>query len=160
MRTLRLETFDGVFVHDAIGYATSEAGCARRWRRPICTCDRAAWRCSCRTMSARRSLSTSHHGSDGDDARYATWWAFDPTRRTGTFTVVYTFVLRDPDGTIHASTISTPWDCSHGRYGCGCCATWASSLRESWNPTGEMCSLAGSGGEGSPAGCPPLPICI
>ena len=162
MRTLRLETFDGVFVHDAIGYMTSEADLRAALETAYLHLRPGGVALFVPDYVRETFVeSTSHHGSDGDDraVRYLEW-AFDPDPADSTFTVVYTFVLRDPDGTIHVGTISTPWDCSHGRYGCGCCATWASSLRESWNPTGEMCSLAGSGGEGSPAGCPPLPICI
>lgn len=104
MRTLRLgETFDGVFVHDAIGYMTSEADLraaletAYLHLRPggvaLFVPD---------YVSETFVESTSHHGSDGDDraVRYLEW-AFDPDPADSTFTTIYTFVLRDPDGTIH-----------------------------------------------------------
>lgn len=105
MRSLRLEqTFDGVFVHDAIGYMTTEADLRAALETAYLHC-RPGGVALFVPDCVRETFveSTSHHGSDGEEraVRFLEW-AFDPDPGDSTFTAAYAFLLRDVDGTIHA----------------------------------------------------------
>ena len=107
MRTLRLDrSFDAVFVHDAICYMTSEADL----RAAILTAFE-----HCRPGGGavfapdflRESFrpDTDHGGHDGPDRslRYLEW-TWDPDPDDTTYTVDYTFVLRDAEGNVHTES--------------------------------------------------------
>jgi SAM-dependent methyltransferase len=104
MRTLELgRTFDAVLIHDAVMYNTTPgdlqatmATAARHCRMggtvimaPDCT---------------RESYEpdTTHGGEDGADGRSARYlsWSFDPDPDDTHFETVYTFALRETDGTL------------------------------------------------------------
>jgi SAM-dependent methyltransferase len=103
MRTVRLgRQFDAVFIHDAVVYMTSEADL----RRAIETA-----RVHCRPGGAvlfapdhvRETFhpSTDHGGHDGPERalRYLEWtWDPDPTDNT--YTVDYSYMLRDDRGSV------------------------------------------------------------
>ncbi|MBK8248596.1 MAG: class I SAM-dependent methyltransferase [Gemmatimonadetes bacterium] len=106
MRSVDLgRTFDAVLIHDAVMYNTTPsdlqatmAAAARHCRTggvvimaPDCT---------------RESYEpdTTHGGEDGPDGRSARYlsWSFDPDPSDTQFETVYTFVMRDVDGTMRA----------------------------------------------------------
>jgi SAM-dependent methyltransferase len=102
MRTLDLKrTFDLVFIHDAIMYATDEAAV----RATLAT---AARHCRpgggvvvvpddvCETFEPE----TSHGGEDAPDGRGFRYlsWSWDPDPGDTTFEVAYAFLLRERDG--------------------------------------------------------------
>jgi SAM-dependent methyltransferase len=104
MRTLDLgRTFDVVFIHDAIMYATDEAAV----RATLATAAR-----HCRTGGGivvvpdcvRETFEpdTSHGGEDGPDGRGLRYleWSWDPNPADTTSEVAYAFLLRDADGTV------------------------------------------------------------
>ena len=104
MRALRLgRVFDGVFVHDAIGYMTSEAD-LRAVLETAYIHLRPGGVALFVPDAVRETYveSTSHHGSDGEDraVRFLEW-DFDPDPEDTTYTTVYVFVFRHPDGSVH-----------------------------------------------------------
>jgi SAM-dependent methyltransferase len=103
MRTVRLDRqFDGVFVHDAVCYMTSEADL----RRVIATAFE-----HCRPGGAALfapdhvretfRLSTDHGGHDegGRGLRYLEW-TWDPDPADTTYVVDFAYLLRSADGTV------------------------------------------------------------
>jgi trans-aconitate methyltransferase len=101
MRSVRLgRTFDGVFVHDAIVYMTTEddlrAALATAWEH--CAPGGAAVFAPDHVRENFRP-STEHGGHDGPERglRYLAWtWDPDPT--DGTYVADYAYLLRDRDG--------------------------------------------------------------
>jgi SAM-dependent methyltransferase len=104
MRTLDLgRQFDVVMIHDAIMYLTDgpslRAAFATAYRhcRPggavVILPD-----CVAETLEPR----TEDGGEDGDDGRALRWleWVWDPQANDTTFDVAYSFLFRDPDGTV------------------------------------------------------------
>lgn len=105
MRTLDLgRTFDLVFIHDAIMYATDEASVKA-------TLDTAARHC--RTGGGvvivpdcvRETFQpdSTAHGEDGPDGRGLRFleWKWDPDPHDSTYEVAYAFLMRQPDGAVH-----------------------------------------------------------
>jgi SAM-dependent methyltransferase len=108
MRTLDLgRTFDLVFIHDAIMYATDEASV----RAALATASR-----HCRMGGGivvvpdhvRETFEpeTSHGGEDGPDGRGLRYlqWSWDPDPRDTTFEVAYAFLLRGADGSVRVES--------------------------------------------------------
>ena len=104
MRTLDLgRTFDLVFIHDAIMYATDEASV----RATLATAAR-----HCRPGGGivvvpdhvRETFEpeTSHGGDDAEDGRGLRYlqWSWDPDPNDTTFEVAYAFLLREADGSV------------------------------------------------------------
>jgi SAM-dependent methyltransferase len=104
MRTLDLgRTFDLVFIHDAIMYATDESSLRA-------TLDTAARHC--RTGGGvvivpdfvRETFrpDATAHGEDAPDGRGVRYleWKWDPDPRDTTFDVAYAFLMRHPDGSL------------------------------------------------------------
>ena len=104
MRTLDLgRTFDLVFIHDAIMYATDESSLRA-------TLDTAARHCRPgggvvivpdfvrETFQPDATL----HGDDGPDGRGLRYleWKWDPDPHDTTFEVAYGFLMRHPDGSL------------------------------------------------------------
>ncbi|MEQ8483911.1 MAG: class I SAM-dependent methyltransferase [Pseudomonadales bacterium] len=104
MRTLRLERqFDGVFVHDAVAYMTTEAD--------LCSAMRTAF---VHTRPGGAALfvpdyltenfkpATDHGGSDGADGRGLRYleWMHDPDPTDSTYTVDYALLLKDANGDV------------------------------------------------------------
>ncbi|TVQ19134.1 MAG: class I SAM-dependent methyltransferase [Spirochaetaceae bacterium] len=103
MRSVRLHrTFDRVFVHDAIGYLTTEADLALALETAFVHC-----RPGGGALFAPDHLletfrpGTDHGGHDGGGRamRYLEW-THDVDRSGTTYTVDYAFLLRDSDGTV------------------------------------------------------------
>ena len=113
MRTLRLgETFDGVFVHDAVAYLTTEAdlaaaiATAREHCRPggaaLFVPDYVAERFTPRTSSGG-------HDGPGRALRYVEW-VWDPDPGDTTYLVDFAYLLRDGTGAVR---------CAQDRHVCG-----------------------------------------
>lgn len=101
MRTVRLgRQFDAVFVHDAIGYMTSEADLARAFATAFVHC-RPGGAALFAPDHLRETFrpSTGCGGEDGPDRamRYLEW-SWDPDSADTTCVTDYTYVLRAPDG--------------------------------------------------------------
>jgi SAM-dependent methyltransferase len=120
MRTVRLgETFDAVFVHDAIAYITTEAdlaatvATAREHCRPG---GGALFVPDC--VAERFEPSTKAGGHDGGDRalRYVEW-TWDPDPGDTTYLADFAYLLRDRSGSVR---------CLHDRHVCGLFprATW------------------------------------
>jgi SAM-dependent methyltransferase len=127
MRTLDLgRTFDQVFIHDAIMYATDEASV----RATLATAAR-----HCRAGGGivvvpdhvRETFEpeTSHGGEDGPDGRGLRYleWTWDPDPADTTCETAYAFLLRDADGSVRVE---------HDRHAEGLFprASWLTWLRE------------------------------
>ena len=108
MRTVDLgRTFDLVFIHDAIMYATDEASV----RATLATAAR-----HCRAGGGivvvpdhvRETFEpeTSHGGEDAPDGRGLRYlqWSWDPDPGDTTFEVVYAFLLRETDGSVRVES--------------------------------------------------------
>ena len=103
MRTLRLNRqFDAVFVHDAISYMTTEADLARALETAAVHC-RAGGVALFAPDHIRENFSagTDCGGHDGDTRamRYLEW-SWDPDPHDTMCTTDYTYVLREPDGSV------------------------------------------------------------
>ena len=120
MRTVRLgESFDAVFVHDAIAYITTEADLAatiatvREHCRPggvaLFVPDDVAERFHPRTFAGG-------HDGDGRALRYVEW-IWDPDPNDSTYVGDFAYLLRDEDGSVR---------CVQDRHVCGLFprATW------------------------------------
>ena len=98
MRTVRLQReFDGVFVHDAVCYMTSEADVRRAIETAFVHC-RPGGVALFAPDHVRENFhpSTDHGGHDGTDRslRYLEW-TWDPSPDDTTYTVDYAYVLRE-----------------------------------------------------------------
>lgn len=104
MRTIDVgREFDLVFIHDAIMYAVDEASV----KAAIATAAR-----HCRTgggvvivpdcVSETFEPGESAEGEDGDDGRGLRYleWKWDPDPNDNTFEVAYSFLMREPDGSM------------------------------------------------------------
>lgn len=103
MRTVRLErAFDCVFAHDAIVYMTTEEDLARAIETAFVHCvPGGAALFAPDHLRENFAPSTSHGGHDGPERslRYLEW-TWDPEPDDCTYTVDYTYVLRDADGSV------------------------------------------------------------
>lgn len=106
MRTVRLgREFDAVFVHDAVDYMTDEADLRRAVETAFVHCRPggvAVFMPDC--TRERFEESTDHGGTDGADGRGVRYleWSWDPDRDDGWMLTEYAFLLREPDGVVHA----------------------------------------------------------
>jgi SAM-dependent methyltransferase len=103
MRTVRLnETFDAVFIHDAIDYMTTEDDLKSAMSTAYVHCrEGGAALFAPDHVAESFTSSTDHGGHDGDGrgVRYLEWtWDPDPTDSTGI--TDYVFVFRDNDGSV------------------------------------------------------------
>lgn len=126
MRTLRLgRQFDGVFVHDAISYMTTEndLGAAIATAFEHCKPGGAAVFGPDDTRESFRARSD-HGGHDGADRalRYLEW-TWDPNPTDSTYVTDYAYLLRDDKGDVRVE---------HDRHICGVFsrATWTHVLEE------------------------------
>lgn len=106
MRTVRLgREFDAVFVHDAVDYMADKVDLRRAVETAFVHC-RPGGVAVFMPDSTRESFedSTDHGGTDGADGRGVRYleWSWDPDRNDGWTLTEYTFLLRDPDGVVHA----------------------------------------------------------
>jgi SAM-dependent methyltransferase len=107
MRTLRLgETFDAVFVHDAIEYMTTRDDLRAAMETAFVHCRPGG--IAVFVPDATREtleLGSDHGGSDGEDGRGARLleWTWDPDPNDDWVQTEYSFVVRDTDGTIRAA---------------------------------------------------------
>lgn len=127
MRTVRLgRTFDAVFVHDAIAYITSAQDLAAVFATAIVHCRPGGpalfvpdW------LTETFHPGTESGGHDGADRsmRYLEW-RWDPDPSDETYRMDFAYLLREPDGSIHAEA---------DRHVCGLFpeATWVALLEDS-----------------------------
>ncbi|MDX1420351.1 MAG: class I SAM-dependent methyltransferase [Rubricoccaceae bacterium] len=104
MRTVRLgRRFDAVFVHDAVGYMTTEADLQRAVETAFVHCapGGAALFAPDHVRETFRP-STDHGGHDGDDGRGLRYleWTWDPDPTDATYLVDYAVLLRDAHGAV------------------------------------------------------------
>ncbi|HKC52452.1 MAG TPA: class I SAM-dependent methyltransferase [Myxococcota bacterium] len=105
MRSLRLgREFDGVFVHDAIVYMTSEADLRAALETAFTHC-RPGGAAIFAPDHVRETFgpSTDHGGHDGADGRGLRYveWTWDPDPNDTTYSVDYAYLLRSSDGSVH-----------------------------------------------------------
>jgi hypothetical protein len=106
MRTLDLgRTFDLVFIHDAIMYATDQEAVCATLRTAALHCRPGGGivvvpDCVRETFEPE----TSHGGEDGPDGRGLRYleWSWDPDPGDTTFEVAYAFLLREADGSVRS----------------------------------------------------------
>lgn len=103
MRTVRLgRQFDRVFVHDAVCYMTTEADLRRAMETAWVHCaPGAAALFAPDHLRENFAPSTDHGGHDGERRalRYLEW-TWDPDPADTTYTVDYTYMLREADGSV------------------------------------------------------------
>ncbi len=104
MRAVRLgRQFDAVFVHDAIGYMTTEDDLAATMRTAYVHCRPGGLALFVPDETAETFVAdTSHGGIDGADGRGVRYleWSWDPDPNDTSTSTEYVFVLRDARGTI------------------------------------------------------------
>lgn len=104
MRTVRLgREFDAVFVHDAVGYMTSEDDLASAARTAFLHCRPGGIAVFVPDeISETYEPGTVQGGSDDPDGRGARYleWSWDPDPADTTTVTQYVFVLRDADNTV------------------------------------------------------------
>lgn len=105
MRTVRLgQEFDGVFVHDAIGYMTSQPDLAAAAATAFVHCRPGGVAVFVPDEIAETAAAgTDVSGSDGEDGRAARLfeWSWDPDPTDTTTVTQYVFLLREADGSVH-----------------------------------------------------------
>jgi len=105
MRTVRLgRTFDAVFVHDAIGYMTTEKDLAAAIETVhVHTAPGGAALFVPDYVRETFEPAAQHGGHDGNNRalRYL-MWTWDPDRRDTTYRLDFAYLLRHPDGTVTA----------------------------------------------------------
>ncbi|MBA3341417.1 MAG: class I SAM-dependent methyltransferase [Gemmatimonadaceae bacterium] len=103
MRTVRLgRQFDGVFVHDAVCYMTTESDLRQAIESAFVHCaPGGAALFAPDHVTENFQASTDHGGDDGADVsvRYLEW-TWDPDVADNTYTVDYAVMLRGRDGTV------------------------------------------------------------
>lgn len=108
MRTLDLgRTFDRVFVHDAVMYMSEPDDLRAAMRTAYRHCalgGTAVFVPDC--VRETFAPETEHGGEDGDDGRALRYlmWGWDPNPADHTFDVMFSFLLREPDGTVHVDS--------------------------------------------------------
>jgi len=104
MRTVRLgRTFDAVFVHDAVGYMTSEDDLRLAIETAFVHCRPGANAVFLPDDIAETfEAATDCGGGDGADGRAARYlaWEWDPDPEDTWFVTEYAFVLREEDGSV------------------------------------------------------------
>jgi SAM-dependent methyltransferase len=104
MRTIRLgRDFDAVFVHDAVGYMTSEADLRQVARTAFAHCRPGGVAVFVPDHTAETyQPGTGYGGTDGADGRGARYleWAWDPDPADTWTLTEYAFLLREPGGAV------------------------------------------------------------
>ena len=107
MRTVRLgHTFDAVFVHDAVGYMTTEADLRDAMETAWVHCaPGGAALFAPDHVGETFHPAAAHGGHDGDDGRALRYleWTWDPDPRDATYVVDYAFLLRAADGAVRVA---------------------------------------------------------
>lgn len=107
MRTVRLgQTYDAVFIHDAIEYMTTEADLRAALDTAAAHCRPGGVVVVFPDATAETlELGTDCGGSDAEDGRGARYleWTWDPDPTDGWVQTEYAFVLREADGTLHTA---------------------------------------------------------
>jgi SAM-dependent methyltransferase len=106
MRTIRLgRDFDAVFVHDAVGYMTSEADLRQVAATAFAHCRPGGVAVFVPDHTAETyQPGTGYGGTDGTDGRGARYleWAWDPDPADTWTLTEYAFLLREPGGAVRA----------------------------------------------------------
>jgi hypothetical protein len=104
MRTVRLgRAFDCVFIHDAIGYLTTEADLRHTMTTAFLHCAPGGAALFAPDYTRETFVpDTEHGGSDAGDGRGLRYleWVWDPDPADGTFLTEYVLVLRDTRGMV------------------------------------------------------------
>jgi SAM-dependent methyltransferase len=104
MRTVRLgRQFDAVFVHDAVGYMTTEEDLSAAMTTAYVHCRPGGVALFAPDETAETFVAeTSHGGSDGSDGRGVRYleWSWDPDPHDTSTSTEYVFVLRDTGGDV------------------------------------------------------------
>jgi SAM-dependent methyltransferase len=106
MRTVRLgREFDGVFVHDAVCYMTTEADLRQAMETAYVHCRPGGAALFApdhvRENFAPSTESGGHDGPDGRGMRYL-MWTWDPDPADSTYTTDCAYLLREADGSVRA----------------------------------------------------------
>ena len=105
MRTVRLDRrFDAVFVHDAVGYMTSERDLRAAIATAFIHCEPGgAVLFAPDHVRENFRPSSSHGGHDAPDGRGLRYleWTTDPDPTDTIFVVDYAILLREPNGAVH-----------------------------------------------------------
>jgi SAM-dependent methyltransferase len=105
MRTVRVNRqFDGVFVHDAVCYMTTEADLRMAIETAFVHCKPggvALFAPDFVRENFRASTDHGGHDRDGRSMRYLDW-TWDPDPSDSTYVADYAFLLRSADGTVRA----------------------------------------------------------
>jgi len=103
MRTVRLgRCFDGVFVHDAVTYMTTEADLKAAMQTAFVHCEPGGVALFAPDhVRENFAPSTDHGGNDADGRglRYLEW-TWDPDPSDTLYTVDYAYLIRDRDGSV------------------------------------------------------------
>ena len=104
MRTLRLgQTFDAVFIHDAIMYMTSQDELRQAFSTAFIHCKPGGFAFISPDYTKETfKPGTEHGGSDGSERglRYLSW-TYDPDTTDSTYTVDYAYLMRNADGSLN-----------------------------------------------------------
>jgi SAM-dependent methyltransferase len=105
MRTTRLgRQFDGVFVHDAVCYMTTEADLRMAVETAFVHCRPGGVALFAPDFVAENFRSSTDHGgcdADGRGLRYLEW-TWDPDPSDTTYVADYAYLLREADGSVRA----------------------------------------------------------
>jgi SAM-dependent methyltransferase len=102
MRTVRLDRqFDGVFVHDAICYMTTESDLRRAIETAFVHCRPGGAALFCPDYISENFEVGIDTGGEDDGTRGMRWleWRSDPDPNDSTYLVDYAYLLRESDGT-------------------------------------------------------------
>jgi SAM-dependent methyltransferase len=102
MRTVRVgRQFDGVFVHDAVCYMTTESDLRRAIETAFVHCKRGGAALFCPDYVSENFEVGTDTGGEDDGARGMRWleWRWDPDPTDSTYLVDYAYLLRESDGT-------------------------------------------------------------
>ncbi len=103
MRTVRLgRQFDAVFVHDAIGYMTSEQDLQAAIQTALVHCRRGGGAIFAPDYVRESFVPTTDHGGHDGDHRSLRYleWTVDPDETDTVYTVDFAYLLREQDGAV------------------------------------------------------------
>ena len=120
MRTVRLgREFDGVFIHDAIDYMTTEADLRSAIETAFVHCRSGGAALFAPDYVMETFASATDHGGEDSGAKGMRYleWVWDPDPEDTTYTADYAYLLRETDGSVQVA---------HDRHICGLFhrATW------------------------------------
>ena len=103
MRTVRLlRQFDAVFVHDAVGYMTTESDLRAAFETAFVHCKPGGAALFAPDYVRENFKASTEHGGHDDQTRGLRYleWTWDPDPSDGTYVADYAYLLRSSDGTV------------------------------------------------------------